>query len=55
MVLYNCPTCNKEFRKKCNYDYHIGNKKKPCNPTSIIIPPKTSVIPPKILRIFSKK
>jgi hypothetical protein len=31
MVLYICSNCNKEFKKKCNYDYHIENKKKPCN------------------------
>ena len=40
MVCYSCPICNKEFKKKCNYEYHIENKKKPCIPTNILAPPK---------------
>jgi hypothetical protein len=30
MVKYECPLCNKNFKKKCNYKYHIENKKNPC-------------------------
>lgn len=29
MVAYICKLCNKEFVKKCNFDYHM-NKKRPC-------------------------
>ncbi len=32
MVNYTCPTCNKQFNRKSNYDYHMENKKKPCQP-----------------------
>ena len=30
MVTYTCDICSKQFNRKSNYDYHIGNKKKPC-------------------------
>jgi hypothetical protein len=36
MVCYTCSICNKQFKKKCNYDYHVINKKKPCKPCNII-------------------
>ena len=45
MVLYVCPNCNKEFKKKCNYDYHIENKKKPCSKTDILVPQNPTLIP----------
>ncbi len=32
MVLYKCPTCFKEFDRKCNFIDHTENKKKPCQP-----------------------
>ncbi len=38
MVNYTCPTCNKQFNRKSNYDYHIENKKKPCRPKNPIEP-----------------
>jgi len=30
MVNYNCPNCNKEFKKKSNFIDHVERKKKPC-------------------------
>jgi vacuolar-type H+-ATPase catalytic subunit A/Vma1 len=30
MVNYTCPTCYKEFNKKCNFIEHTEHKKKPC-------------------------
>lgn len=30
MVIYTCPTCNKEFNKKSNFIEHTEKKKKPC-------------------------
>jgi hypothetical protein len=30
MVTYKCDRCNKEFNKKCNYEYHKYNRKFPC-------------------------
>jgi hypothetical protein len=30
MVIYKCDICNKEFNKKCNYEYHRYNRKYPC-------------------------
>ena len=30
MVLYTCNKCKKQFKKKCNYDYHTKLKKNPC-------------------------
>ncbi len=32
MVIYNCPTYNKEFKKKSHIITHTENKKKPCKP-----------------------
>ena len=53
MVLYICYNCNKEFKKKCNFYYHIENKKRPCTSNNItnllnlsLIPPISSVLPP---------
>ena len=46
MVIYNCSDCNKKFNRKSNYDKHVLNKKKPCGPINIIIPPISSNIPP---------
>lgn len=31
MVEYNCPKCNKIFKKKYNYEKHIYNRKKMCS------------------------
>ena len=46
MTIYKCINCNKEFNRKCNYDYHVENKKKPCSSTTNILPPISSDIPP---------
>ncbi len=40
MVNYTCPTCSKQFNRKSNYDYHIENKKKPCQPIAPEAPEK---------------
>jgi len=53
MVLHICPDCNREFTKKSHYDYHIENKKKPCNPTINILPHKSSQIPHKSSQILT--
>ena len=37
MKIYKCPTCSKEFNKKCNFDDHVYNRKKPCNVKLVII------------------
>ncbi len=34
MVLYTCPTCSKEFSKKCDFINHTVKKKKPCKPNN---------------------
>lgn len=34
MVLYTCDKCNKTFKQKSNYIYHI-NRKRPCNSVAI--------------------
>jgi hypothetical protein len=31
MTIYKCPNCKKEFNRKCNFDYHKDNKKRPCS------------------------
>jgi hypothetical protein len=42
MPKHVCIICNKEFNRKSNYDYHIENKKKPCNAIMNSVPPKSS-------------
>jgi hypothetical protein len=44
MVNYICKNCNKNFNRKSNYDYHINNKKKPCN-QHLLISHQSSVTP----------
>ncbi len=34
MVNYQCPTCGKDFKKKCHYIVHTEQKKNPCQPNS---------------------
>ncbi len=54
MVIYKCPTCLKQFNRKCNFIDHTENKKKPCKQNTIeppILhqgPPETHQITPKI-------
>ncbi len=52
MVNHVCQNCNKSFNRKSNYDYHINNKKNPCNPNlnklcqtqnKLIDPPKNLI------------
>ena len=42
MVIHICPTCNKFFNKKSNYDRHIQNKKKSCIPITKTEPPESA-------------
>ena len=44
MVIYKCTCCEKEFNKKCNFDYHTTNRKKPCKPKAIEEIPTINVI-----------
>ena len=46
MVKYICPKCNKEFNKKSNYVEHTENKKRPCNNSDLLVPPKSTSFPP---------
>ena len=46
MVNFICPKCNKEFNKKSNYVDHTENKKKPCDKSDLLVPPKSSNPPP---------
>ena len=46
MVNYICPKCNKVFKQKCHYVNHTENKKKPCDKSDFLVPPKSSVPPP---------
>ena len=47
---YKCNLCNKHFKQKCHYDYHI-NRKRPCiknNFFNDIINNRKKTITPKI-------
>ena len=35
-MLYKCIKCNKEFKQKSNYNYHI-NRKNPCKSINNIV------------------
>jgi len=37
MVIYICNFCKKQFKKKCNYEYHIENKKRSCKAMEKVI------------------
>ena len=37
MVNYKCENCEKNFNRKSNWEYHITNKKRPCNKVKSII------------------
>ena len=47
MVNYICPKCNKIFNRKSSYDNHTLNKKKPCDKSDFLVPPKSAKAPPK--------
>ena len=42
MVVHTCPSCKKEFNKKSTYDYHVQNKKSPCEKNDVLIAPNCS-------------
>ena len=44
MVEYKCIKCNKVFKQKCHYDYHM-NRKRPCKELYQNIPNYTETIP----------
>lgn len=46
MVNYICPKCNKSFNKKSDYIDHTENKKKPCDKSDFLVPPKSAKSPP---------
>ena len=51
MVIYTCPTCGKEFNRKCNFMDHTEKKKNPCQPNPPKfhqVPPVTRQIPPEV-------
>ena len=54
MVIYTCPNCNKEFKKKYNFNYHINNKIRPCSSLNTYNAPKDSSIAPKDSSIAPK-
>jgi len=54
MVIYTCSNCNKEFKKKYNFNYHINNKIRPCSSLITYIAPKDSSIAPKDSSIAPK-
>ena len=46
MPIYKCLECKKEFNRKSNFDYHIKERKRPCNNIIIeTIPKHTETIP----------
>ena len=47
MVNYTCPKCNKTFKQKSHYVEHTENKKKPCDNSDFLVPPKSAKAPPK--------
>ena len=57
MVNYICPKCNKEFNKKSHYIEHTENKKKPCDKSDFLVPPKSAKIIDIIIKedILTKK
>ena len=52
MVNYICPTCDREFNKKSNYDKHTLTKKKPCDKSNFIVTPKSAKAPPESANII---
>ncbi len=54
MVIYKCPTCLKEFDRKCNFIDHTEKKKTPCRPPppeKLQITPEHPPVPPDSPRI----
>ena len=51
MVNYECDICGKKFNKKSHWVTHTTNKKFPCKPKRVQIPPNTPQPPPNTLQI----